>query len=131
MSALGPVAAIAASGMAAAETRMDVAAQNLANADSNGAKSGSPAPYRPQRADLSSTVAGGVAASVSAQFFGSEAAYDPSAPYADAQGMVASPAVDMAMQLINMQMAMRQFQASVRVFRTADATARTVLDLRT
>ena len=57
MSALGPVAVIAASGMAAAQTRMDVAAQNLANMNSQGAVSGSP--YRPQRADLISTIGGG------------------------------------------------------------------------
>ena len=130
MSALGPVAAIAASGMAAAETRLNVAAQNVANADSRGAVSGAPAPYRPLRADLTSMSAGGVMASVSAQQSASELAYDPTAPFADAQGMVASPAVDMALQLINMRIAMRQFQASVQVFRAADATSKTLLDIK-
>lgn len=131
MSALGPIAAIAASGMAAAETRLNVAAQNVANADTVGSTSGSPPAYRPLRADLSSTVAGGVAASVSAQQSASELVYDPSASFADSKGMVASPAVDMAQQLMDMREAMRQFQASVLIFKAANATSKSLLDIKT
>ncbi len=130
MSALGPVAVIAASGMAAAQTRMDVAAQNLANMNTQGAVSGSPAPYRSQRADLISTIGGGVAASVRADSSTPELAYDPSASFADPQGMVAAPAVDPALQLIDMHVAMRQFQASVRVFETANRATKSLLDIR-
>ena len=95
MSALGPIAAIAASGMAAAETRLNVAAQNVSNADTVRSTSGASPAQPPLRA-----------------------------------GMVVAPAIDMAEQLIDMRVAMRQFQASVRVFQAANATTKSLLDIK-
>jgi flagellar basal-body rod protein FlgC len=48
------------------------------------------------------------------------AAFDPSAPYADSRGMVASPNVDLASELVQVLIARFSYAANAQVIR-ADA----------
>lgn len=129
--------------MAAATLRLDAAASNLANAQSDGAlppTDGSvadpkaPSVYAPRRVDqisLSPTAskASGVSAEVKAEpdYF---ASYKPDASFADAQGMVASPNVDPVTETVQMITAEQSFRSNMSVYKTADAMAQMVLDIK-
>jgi flagellar basal-body rod protein FlgC len=134
---------IAQSGMAAATLRLDAAASNLANAQSDGAlpptDGSAPDPkaqaaYEPRRIDqISLSPSAGKAAGVSAQitakpdFF---ASYKPDASFANEQGMVASPNVDPVNETVQMITAEQSFLSNMSVYKTADAMTKMVLDIK-
>jgi flagellar basal-body rod protein FlgC len=135
--------------MDAAVLRLDVAASNIANAQSDGAvppqdgtplSADQPQVYVPRRVDqvsLSSgaqnAMAGGVAAKVSSRASGGqdyELAYRPDASFADDQGMVATPKVDPVEETVQMITAQQAFSANMSVYKTADAMMKAVLDIQ-
>jgi flagellar basal-body rod protein FlgC len=134
---------IAQSGMAAATLRLDAAASNLANAQSDGAlpsADGSasdplaPSVYAPRRVDQislspSASKIAGVSAQITAEpnFF---ASYKPDASFANGQGMVASPNVDPVTETVQMIMAEQSFLSNMSVYKTADAMMKMVLDIK-
>jgi len=89
---------IAASGMAAATRRLEVSARNVANARSDGplpsagaaVTASFGAPFTPWRVDQVEVAGGGTYAQVSAVDPGQVPSYDPDAPYADQNGLVAA-----------------------------------------
>ncbi len=91
---------IAVSGMNAAALRLQVSASNVANAESGGPLPGAanaagyPAAYNALTVDQTAMADGSTRATVAVATPGTVLAYDPTAPYADAQGMVAAPNVD-------------------------------------
>jgi flagellar basal-body rod protein FlgC len=115
---------IAVSGMAAAALRLQVSANNVANARSAGPLPGSansagfPAAYVPARVDQVDMAGGGTSATVGTISPGAVPAYDPTAPYADGNGMVASPNVDLASEIIQQLLARYSFAANAQVVRT-------------
>lgn len=117
---------IAVSGLAAASLRMQVSAGNVANARSDGPLPGSanaanyPAAYVPRRVIQSDTAGGGTRASVATVSPGYVSVFDPSAPYADGHGMVASPNVDLADEIVKQLLARYSFAANAQVMK-ADA----------
>jgi flagellar basal-body rod protein FlgC len=131
------VAAIALSGMNAATKRLDVSASNVANQRSNGRLSSTgsattadaQAAYTPLRVDQVE-VAGGTQANVSAVSPATVPAYDPQAPYADAQGMVATPNVDVGTEMIDVMLAHQTFAANVKVLKSSNDMTKTVLDMK-
>jgi len=125
---------IASSGLRAASLRLEVSASNVANVltagrlpSANGATT-APAPYAPLRLDQVEISGGGSVAKVSAVSPGYTASYDPTAPYADANGMVAAPKVDLANELIQQLTAKYTFAANAAVMRTASDMTKTLLD---
>ena len=141
------IQSIASSGMNAAALRLEAAASNIANAQSEGAlhpPTGAPVPtgtqspdlkpvYEPRHVDqvsLSAGAAGGVSASIKTtpDYY---AAYKPDASYADAQGMVAVPKVDLAEQTVERITAQQSFQSNMSVYKTADAMQKALLDIKT
>ena len=117
---------IAVSGLNVATLRLDVAASNIANALSDGplpdaANAGNfPAAYTPLRVNQTDVVGGGTSATVSAVSPATVPVYDPGAPFADSNGMVASPNVDLASELVQALIARYSFAANAQVIR-ADA----------
>src|ERR1700712_3598915 len=93
---------IAASGMNAATLRLQVSANNVANAWSDGPLPSSkdaanfPRAYVPLRVDQIDTAGGGTSASIGTISPSYVSTFDPIAPYADGNGMVATPNVDLA-----------------------------------
>jgi flagellar basal-body rod protein FlgC len=117
---------IAVSGLNVATLRLDVAASNIANALSDGPLSDTdsvgnfPPAYTPLRVNQTDIVGGGTRATVSVVSPATVPAFDPGAPFADSNGMVASPNVDLANELVQLLIARYTFAANAQVIR-ADA----------
>jgi flagellar basal-body rod protein FlgC len=132
---MSSVSSIAASGMAAASLRLQVSANNVANAMSSGPLPGSaaagsfPGPYRTQRVDQVDVAGGGTSATVSSISPGTVPAFDPGAPYANSQGMVASPNVDLASEIIQQLMARISFAANAQLVKTDAQMTAAFLDI--
>jgi flagellar basal-body rod protein FlgC len=117
---MGNAMSIAASGMQAASVRLEAAASNIVNMDSNG--------YQPVSATQSATPEGGVSASLQPVTPASLLAYDPASPYANVQGMVAQPNVDLPTEIVNMKLASHSFEASIQAYKAASQMFKTLLD---
>jgi flagellar basal-body rod protein FlgC len=122
--------------MNAALLRLNAAASNIANARSSGPlpgaanATGHPPAYAPVEVVQSSVLGGGVLARVIPSSAGPVATYDPGAPYADSQGMVATPDVDLASEIVNLITAKRDFAANLAVMRTETAMYAALLDIK-
>jgi flagellar basal-body rod protein FlgC len=133
---------IGISGMQAAERRLEASANNVANVTSNGAippegtatttapTSGSQQQvYRPQRVETREAPGGGVIANTfSTQSF--ERVSDPSASYADKDGLVAAPKVDLAEEVVQQISAQQQFAANLRTVQSAITMSQQLLSIR-
>ncbi|MFP5450549.1 MAG: flagellar basal body rod protein FlgC [Thermoleophilia bacterium] len=139
-SALG----ISATGMTAERLRMDVVADNLANADST---TGVGAAYRRKAVTMApatatpefrlpggvnATSASGVVGGVSVTGIvedGSELrrVFEPGHPLADAEGYVTKPNVNPVTEMVDMVAATRAFEANVTAFEASKTMARDAL----
>jgi flagellar basal-body rod protein FlgC len=120
---------ISAAGMTAQRTRMDVIAENIANAESTHTREGGPYRRRQvvfqavtQRQPFSdvfnSAFQGGGAQSVRAAAVVEDRSpfrevYEPSHPDADSRGMVRLPNVNPVEEMVDMNAASRSFEANV------------------
>src|SRR5688572_438702 len=129
---------IARSGLAAGAARLESVAANIAGAGAtgplpSGPTNAAPAPYRPVEAVVR-TLGGDAAAGVSVTYRARQPAtvrhYDPSAPFADPDGFVAAPDVDLAAEAVYAMAALASFRANVAILRVTDAMAETLLDIR-
>jgi flagellar hook protein FlgE len=103
---------IALSGMHAAQTQLNVAADDIANADTPG--------YQSRRADLVELSAGGVGVA------GITADTSPAGPKA---GGTEGSNVDLAAQLVNVRQAQTLYAANAMVVRAADRMTGSLLDI--
>ena len=132
---MSSVSSIAVSGMAAASTRLQVSANNVANSLSSGplprsaAAGNFPAAYRAQRVDQVDLAGGGTKATVSTLSPGTVPVFDPTAAYADSRGMVASPEVDLASEIVQQLMARLSFAANAHVVKTDAQMTKSFLDI--
>ena len=117
---------VAISGLNAASLRLQVAASNIANSLSDGplpdaANAASfPAAYTPLRVTQSEVVGGETSAATTAVSPATVSIFDPTAPFADSVGMVASPNVDLASEFVQLLVAHVSYAANAAVIR-ADA----------
>jgi flagellar basal-body rod protein FlgC len=134
---MGSILAIASSGLAAASLRLQVSASNVANAEDTGplpdaANAGSyPPAYVPQRINQVAVAGGGtqaVATNISPSY---TTAYDPTAPYADQNGNVAAPNVDLANEAVQQITAKYEFAANAKVIQVYSDMMKTLLDIKT
>lgn len=122
--------AIPLSGLTAYRRRMEVIASNIANVNTLTGPNGEPAPYRRQVAVLEQQVNGGVRVS-GVQEDGSEfiTEYDPSHPLADELGYVSYPNVDVNVELADLMLSRRMFEANAAVFDAAKSMLRRAMDI--
>ncbi|MBA3876283.1 MAG: flagellar basal body rod protein FlgC [Anaerolinea sp.] len=125
---------IASSGLTAQRLRMDIAASNLANAQTTRTVAGGP--YRAERVVFgpvqvgSSPSATGVRGmAIVAPGGGDVRVFDPTHPDADAQGYVAYPNVDVAAELTDIMGAARAYQVNATVAAAAKQTALDALEI--
>jgi flagellar basal-body rod protein FlgC len=117
------VFAIAGSALTAQSQRMNVAASNMANADSVAGPDGQP--YRARQvvfetAPTPGDAIGGVrVARVIEDASPLRMVHDPKNPAANEQGYVAMPNVNPVEEMVNMISASRSYQANVEVLNTA------------
>src|SRR5207253_564391 len=79
-----------------------------------------PAAYTPLQVNQNDLAGGGTSATVTSVSPATVASYDPTAPFADGNGMVASPNVDLANEFVQLMIARYTFAANAQVIR-ADA----------
>ena len=123
---------IAVSGMNASTTWLETTASNVANMNDTSALPAQGAPYsgyQPVTVAMSAGASGGVKAQVEPLMPAYSPGYDPSAPMANSQGMVAVPNVDLATAVVDQTMALQSYKASADVFRVAEQMAKTTLDM--
>jgi flagellar basal-body rod protein FlgC len=129
---------ISASGLTAQRQRLNVIAENLANAHTTRTPSGGPyvrknviLETRPAEefASLLETPEKVAVAEVVEVREGLKAEYDPTHPDADEQGMVLWPNVDPVSEMVSLTLASRAFEANVAVFRAARAMALKALEI--
>jgi flagellar basal-body rod protein FlgC len=131
---------VSASGLSAQRTRMNVAASNLANAQTTQAAGGGP--YKRRDVVLSSVQAPGTEGTQLAQaVHGVEVSqitqdaapprleYDPGHPQANAQGYVAYPNINPVEEMVDMITASRAYEAGVTTMSTATNMAERALGI--
>jgi len=128
---------IAASGLTAQRLRMDVAASNMANAQTTRTENGKVGqPYQEEAVVFQARQMGPIAAAqgVSAVAIVNPArpntrVYDPTNPDADQTGFVNYPNVDVASEMADMMGAARSYQVNATVAQAAKQQALDALDL--
>jgi flagellar basal-body rod protein FlgC len=127
---------ISGSGMTAERVRMDVIAENLANADTTRTSAGGP--YRRKEVVLEAKGSGGSFADVlgGVQVAGvvndpspDRRVYEPGHPDADKQGFVTLPNVDSVTEMVDLITASRGYEADVQAMNTSKSMFSKALDV--
>jgi flagellar basal-body rod protein FlgC len=133
---MSSISATAVSGLNAASRSVEVTASNVANAFTIGAlpaadgtvAAGAPQAYQPLRLNQTASANGGTQTSVTTTSPSYTAVSDPQAPFANQDGLVAAPNVDLPQQLINLVIAKYSFTANAAVLKASDQMTKTLLD---
>jgi flagellar basal-body rod protein FlgC len=153
------VLSIATSGLSAASLRLNVAASNIANvlttgplpatggagasggagssnnnAGSSNNNSNFPAAFVPLRVNqveqTNGSTPGGTVATVSTVSPSFVAQSDPSAPFANQDGLVAAPNIDLANEFVQLLTARESFAANAKVIQAFNNTTKSLLDIK-
>lgn len=134
MDVLGAIGRTAASGMQAQSQRLQIIAENMANADSTGSTSGAD-PYRRRVVrfgDLTDEATGATLVAVT-EVTDDPTPFrlrlDPSHPAANAEGYVKVPNVDPLMELANMREAARSYEANLNMMETGRQMRGQIIDM--
>lgn len=130
--------AISAAGMGVERARVEIAAQNLANAST--VQAGQATAYRPMRAVVEAEAGfgallgasmDGAAPTVRIEPTGAapRQVHDPGHPLADSRGFVAYPGVDAATEMVTLMSALRSYEANVAALTTARSLALKALEI--
>jgi flagellar basal-body rod protein FlgC len=125
---------IAASGLTAQRLRMDVAASNLANAQTTHGQNGLPYEeeaviFRAQQMGPDAGQQGVSAVAIVNPNRPNSRVYDPTNPDSDTQGFVTYPNVDVASEMTDLMGAARSYQVNATVAQAAKQQALDALDL--
>jgi flagellar basal-body rod protein FlgC len=134
---MSSISAIALSGMNAAARRLEVSASNVANVTSTGAlpnadgtlPAGAPQAYAPLELVQTASAGGGTQTAVTTVTPATTATYAPQAPFANQDGLVAAPNVDLAQELFSQLIASYTFTANATVMKADDRMSKTLLDI--
>jgi flagellar basal-body rod protein FlgC len=123
--------ATALSGMKAAGRRLEVSASNIANARTTGplpTDGGGTTAYRALDLRQTDTLGGGVATSVTERSPAYVAQADPGSPFADGNGLVAAPNVDLTGETVDLVGAKLAYGASAVVLKVDEEMSKHLLD---
>jgi flagellar basal-body rod protein FlgC len=133
MSSVFSTLGVATSGMGVYKTWLNAVADNVANID-NVVRTTDPA-FQERfviAEPISDPTGAGAGAQVAGAQFGDpngRAVYEPNHPFADANGMVRRPDIDLSDQMVFMQLAQRGYQANVTSFERARESYEAVLSI--
>ncbi len=125
----GPID-ISVSGMQAQDKSMEIISSNIANARTMDAGQGTPyrrleAVLQSENEGISPVVVGDVAQDMSAL----QRIYDPGNPQADANGYLTMPNVQLPVEMMNLGVASRTYQANAAVLKRYQKMVETTLEL--
>ncbi|MCH9000652.1 MAG: flagellar biosynthesis protein FlgG [Proteobacteria bacterium] len=124
---------IAASGLRAQSRSLEISADNIANLLSLGVhpdpELAKPEAFTPQRAAFVSNAYGGVEAKAVPVTPPAYLSLQPDHPDADADGLVPLPNVSLEREMVNQIVALRMFEANVKVIQTQDRMLGALLDI--
>jgi flagellar basal-body rod protein FlgC len=134
---MSSISTIALSGMNAAARRLEVSASNVANVLSTGAPpnadgtvpAGAPQAYAPLELVQTASAGGGTQTAVTTVTPSTTAVYDPQAPFANQDGLVAAPNVDLAQEMIGQLIASYTFTANATVMKADDRMTGALLNI--
>jgi flagellar basal-body rod protein FlgC len=121
---------IAVSGMRAQGKNMEVISSNVANVRSTDAGKGEP--YRRLEAVLKAEtdgISGVTVANIAKDMGDFNSIYDPGNPQADENGYVAMPNVNLPIEIMNLNIATRTYQANVAILKRYQQMVETTLEL--
>lgn len=123
----------ALSGLTAASTRLQVAANNIANINSTQTQAAdgtvTNTPFQPNLVAQTSLSTGGVQAKVLPTTDKPQQVFQPDNPAANAQGLVAYPNVDLATQLVQTQLATYDYKANLKTVSVHSGLFKNLLDM--
>ena len=120
---------IALTGLNSASLRVNASASNIANAFTSGSlEEGGQAPYTPLTTTSAAQEQGGVTTQYTVQTPAFTPAYDPDSPFANEEGYIGVPNVDIAEEAINLKLAEISYKANISVVKTAESMFDALLD---
>nr|HEX4316665.1 flagellar basal body rod protein FlgC [Kofleriaceae bacterium] len=131
---------VSASGLSAERTRMNVAASNLANAQTTQTAGGGPYQRKnvvlsavevkgTEHTEFANAVKGVAVSQIASDTSAPRMEYDPGHPQANAQGYVAYPNVNPVEEMVDMITASRAYEAGVTAMSTAVNMAQSALGI--
>jgi flagellar basal-body rod protein FlgC len=131
------ISTIALSGMNAAARRLEVSASNVANVMSTGklpnadgtVPAGAPQAFAPLDVVQTASAGGGTQTTVRTVTPSTIAVSDPQAPFANQNGLVAAPNVNLSEEMVGQMIASYSFTASATVMRAVDRMTRTLFNI--
>jgi len=122
---------IALSGLNASSTRLGVAANNIANAQTTGAADNPSSAYQPQEVvQQSAGESGGVTVSIRNTDPATIPAYVPTDANANADRLVALPNVSLENEMVTMITAKASYKANLSVIQTQSDMDKALLDIK-
>jgi flagellar basal-body rod protein FlgC len=134
---MSSISTIALSGMNAAARRLEVSASNVANVMSTGAlpnadgslPAGAPQAYAPLELVQTASAGGGTQTTVTTARPSTITVYDPQASFANQDGLVAAPNVDLSQELVGQMIASYSFAANAKVMKADDNMTKSLLNI--
>ncbi len=120
---------IALSGLNAATTQLNASASNIANLQTVGSLNGNPSPYTPLETQQTAQGAGGVAAENAPRNQPFVPAFDPNSPFADENGVIGVPNVNLAEEAVNINLAEIAYKANIKVLETVSELSDELLNI--
>lgn len=122
------------SGLLASTKKLDAASSNIANADTVGKLADAQAqsaetgtPYTPLTVSQTAGPNGGVQSEIVPRSQPFVPSYAPDSPFADGNGLVAAPNVDLAEELVNSKAAEMAYKSNASVLKTANEMQDTLI----
>jgi flagellar basal-body rod protein FlgC len=129
---LSSAVSISVSGLNAATARLEASAANVAHVGTTGrvpAADGGSDAFRPVDVRQSEAPGGGVATTLVARPNGYRLQADPTAPDADARGLVAAPDVDLAAEAVTQLMSKLSYAAALKTLKVASDMQKATIDV--
>lgn len=123
---------IALSGLTAQKQVIDATANNIANVSTTGRVPTKDNPvstvYKPLSVSLTALTSGGVQGQVTEDPNGYTPSYSPADIYANSEGFIAAPNVDLTREIVNLIESKVIFRANLSVIKTEDRLQKDFLD---
>jgi flagellar basal-body rod protein FlgC len=134
---MSSILTIALSGMNAAARRLEVSASNVANVTSTGAlpnadgsvPAGEPRAYAPLELVQTASADGGTQTTVTTTTPSTTAISDPQASFANQNGLIVAPNVDLSQELVSQMISSYSFAANAKVMQTDDRMTKMLLNI--